>query len=212
MGEWFTVGLQTGKKVTEAVDEFIRKEHFGGQRKDLVDGTTMYQWSMKWSPHWYKDEERFVAVLNRFEDGAIADVPEEELEDYAFKLVAVGDDGGSDEMGNDIGYELFDGLYEGRCVTFPEEWEELPNVRELDTVRTALADVSCEESAEKLAATLLDDSLSTYKVFEELAGIYLDASVQKREGMDRVFSYLTGYSIPEFAQELLSSAENGGEA
>ncbi len=113
MGQWYEVGLQAGRKVTEAVDAFIKAEHKSDKlgdnfdpkaRKTLSDGTTIYKWYMKWQPSWYEDEKRFMAVLNKYSDDYIATLDEDEDEDdYAWKLIAVGDEGGQDEQGNTVG-------------------------------------------------------------------------------------------------------------
>ena len=52
MGQWYNIGLQTGRKVTEAVDAFIKAEHKNDApgdnfdpeaRKTLPNGTTIYR-------------------------------------------------------------------------------------------------------------------------------------------------------------------------
>ena len=117
MGEWYDVGLQAGKKVAEAVDSFIEKEDYWPKReKVLSDGSKVYQWFHKWNPYRYPDEKRFVELLRRFDD---ADVEDEE---NAYKLVAVGDEGGSDEIYNVPGYELFTAIYNPARVQYPDEW------------------------------------------------------------------------------------------
>jgi len=142
MGQWYNIGLQTGRKVTEAIDEFIKSEHrsdtvgdnFDPQaRKTLSDGTTIYKWYMKWEPYWYKDEQRFMAVLNKFDEEFIATLDEDvDEEDYAWKLVAVGDDGGLDTCGNEIGFDIFDCLYNAAGVTFPEDFDESKQISKRD--------------------------------------------------------------------------------
>lgn len=135
MGQWYNIGLQAGKKVAEAVDAFIKAEHKGDtlglnfdpeKRKTLSDGTTVYKWSMKWAPSFYKDEGRFVEVLKGFDDNKLPfdDLFADGTEEYGYKLVAVGDEGGQDKMGNSIGYEIFDGLYNACEVTYPDEFSD----------------------------------------------------------------------------------------
>ena len=132
MGEWYTIGLQAGKKVAEKVDAFIAAEHksdrlgenFDPEKKyQAADSSTVYIWSMKWQPSWYEVEKRFIDVLEEFyEDGPLAKVfgEKEFPEEYAWKLVAVGNEGGDDERGNEIGFEIFDELYYSRRLVEPD--------------------------------------------------------------------------------------------
>ena len=124
MGEIYDIGLQTGKKLAKKVDAVIKQLHNSDEygdnmdpinRKEL-DDSVVYRWNMKWQPHYYKDEQRLIAILDEYEDS--------KDEDYAYKLIAVGDSGGQDERGNDIGYELFEGLYNACEVTYPCDWDE----------------------------------------------------------------------------------------
>ena len=134
MGEYYDIGLQAGKKVAEAVDAFIKAEHKGEKpgenfdpkkRKVLSDGSTVYQWNMKWQPSWFANEKRFVGILAGFNDGQLPDELEiDEPVDYAYKLVCVGDEGGQDERSNTYGYEYFDGLYNACQVTYPDEFTD----------------------------------------------------------------------------------------
>ena len=135
MGQWYNIGLQAGKKVAEAVDAFIKAEHKGDtlglnfdpeKRKTLSDGTTVYKWSMKWAPSFYKDEGRLVEVLKGFDDKQLPfdDLFAAGTEEYGYKLVAVGNEGGQDEMSNSIGYEFFAGLYNAYEVAYHDEFSE----------------------------------------------------------------------------------------
>lgn len=134
MGQWYEIGLQTGKKITEAVDAFIKAEHKSNKpgdnfdpkaRKTLSDGTTIYKWYMKWEPSWYQDEKRFMAVLDTYNDNFIEALDDDnDADDYAWKLIAVGDEGGSDERGNTAGFDTFEDLYNAAAVTFPEDFDE----------------------------------------------------------------------------------------
>lgn len=133
MGEWYIIGLQTGKKVTEAVDDFIASEHHSDahgdnfdptNRKTLSDGSTIYRWYMKWNPYQYADEARMVGILQNFNKLNTEELTNSEDEDFAYKLVAVGEEGGMDDLANEQGYELFDCLYSNLDVTFPEDWDE----------------------------------------------------------------------------------------
>lgn len=138
MGQWYNIGLQAGREVAKDVDAFIKAEHKSDKlgdnfdpsaRKELKDGSVIYSWYMKWDPSWYQDEKRFMAVLDKFSDEAVEEVVNEEdfIDDadvFAWKLVAVGDEGGQDERGNWLGFDTFDGLYNAAAVTFPESFDE----------------------------------------------------------------------------------------
>lgn len=143
MGQWYDVGLQAGKIVANAIDAFIASEHKGDNpgenfdpctRKEISDGSIVYRWQMKWDPYWFEDEGRFVEVLDKFSDANLPDEDEIEAlgleyDDYAYKLVAVGDEGGQDELCNEIGADIFDGLYNACEVTFPDEFCEPKTVK-----------------------------------------------------------------------------------
>ena len=104
MSEWFTIGLQTGKNVSKKVNEFIEskdaKENFKiDSKKELRDGTTIYRWYAVWAPWNYKVEKTLIDLLTTFKGS--------DNEDDAFKLIAVGDDGGHDSMCNDLGIDSY---------------------------------------------------------------------------------------------------------
>lgn len=144
MGEWSEIGLQAGKNVAEKVDEFIRSEHRDdnldnfdpNNRKELADGTVIYTWYMKWYPDWYKDQKRFRDLLLTFDDV-------QAYEDNAWKLVVVGDEGG---------YDSFDGLYLDRSITFPEPWKENEDQKSSEGTQVKLMEYSpiCEDGQRKL--------------------------------------------------------------
>ena len=124
MGQWFDIGLQAGKTVAEKVDKFIKDEEFTPKnRKELRDGSVIYYWYTKWQPYWYEDEKKFLSLLHSF-DGI--DRNSEEYETTAYKLVAVGDEGGQDEFDNEAGYEIFDGLFIDYGINFPETFDPEP--------------------------------------------------------------------------------------
>ena len=152
MGQWFDVGLQAGKSVAEKVDEFIKREGFTpNKRRTLSDGSTIYRWYMKWNPYWFKDEKRFVELLNTF-DGNPEFMSDEEYENTAYKLVAVGDEGGTDEIANDGGYELFDGIYNSYSVTYPAPFDDEDKSIDKNELRTKVEAVA--EIFERYCKTL----------------------------------------------------------
>ena len=204
MGEWYEIGVQAGKRVAKDIDKFIADMHKGdaagenydpNARKELKDGSVMYLWYMKWDPYWYKDEKAFMEVLKKYED-------ESEDDELAYKLVASGDEGGCYEDGNEIGYDIFDGLYRSSGVAFPEKWEESPYKEKVELIIDASKKINRETSAEYLAELLMDDENSTYKMFEELCCDYINATDEQREAIDSTCSILTGYRLTTIAENL----------
>lgn len=122
MSELYTIGLQAGKNVVKAVEDFIELQYCDEsrnfnpkKRKDLEDGTSIYEWYMKWAPSWFREQGEFISLLKRFNGSSD--------EDDAYKLVCVGNEGGHDEFCNDIGYDILD-LYYNLEIAYPEDWEE----------------------------------------------------------------------------------------
>ncbi len=123
MSEWYTIGLQTGKNVSKRIDKFIELQYCDecknfnpDAKKTLSDGTSIYQWYMKWNPYIFKDEKELITILQDF-DGS-------DSEDDAYKLVCVGDEGSEDEYGNTIGYDIFIDIYQSHTLSYPEEYEQ----------------------------------------------------------------------------------------
>ena len=70
-------------------------------------------------------------------------------------------------------------------------------------IEKAMAKVSREESAKKMAELLMDDTVSTYKMFEELCSLYIDGSEEAREAIERTVAILTNYRLTSIAEQLL---------
>ena len=70
-------------------------------------------------------------------------------------------------------------------------------------VSDALMHDCTDESSEYLAGLLMDDDLSTFKVFEDLASAFVSANEDFKLGMDMCFAYLTGLHMDEFAKSVL---------
>lgn len=60
-------------------------------------------------------------------------------------------------------------------------------------------------AAEVLAEYLMDDSISTYKMFEELAAKYIgkNTTQEERNGIDFAVGVITGWNLPELADEIV---------
>lgn len=72
---------------------------------------------------------------------------------------------------------------------------------DLELITEAYSSGKFDESAEKLAGLLMDDSVSTYRLFEDIAAVYINGSPEKREGIDFTFCAITGMRLAEFAKE-----------
>lgn len=129
MGEWYDIGLWAGKKVAEKVDALIKEEHKSESRnfdpemtRPMPDGSKVYQWCCKWNPGRYPEEKKLVRILRGFDDAYKKELKGEDEEvAHAYKLVAVGDQDGYDEMANSYGYDYFVELYRPSSVHYPEE-------------------------------------------------------------------------------------------
>ena len=118
MSEYFTVGLQTGRNVTKVVDKFIKMYDFkSDKRKDLTDGTTIYEWYVRWCPCNISVEQSLLDMLKTFDN-------KEKAIDNAYKMLCVGDEGSEDEYGNYAGFYNFNDLCKLHTVEYPELWEE----------------------------------------------------------------------------------------
>ena len=214
MGEMYVVGLQAGRKVTEKVDAFIKAEHKGNgygqnfdpeERKTLSDGSTIYKWQMKWQPTWYENERKFISTLAEFDDAFIELLcDDDDIEEYAYKLVAAGDEGGQDERGNEIGFESFDGLYHSNDVVFPKSDTGDSD----DVIKIERAAEDPDISSEIMGELLTDPNWSTWKMFESLALDYRFGNADVRKGINLALSALTGFNMNSVAEKILSKSEN----
>ncbi len=207
MGEFYNIGLQCGKTVAEAVDKYLKEVHVSdhaGENMDpantkaLEDGSKMYKWYMKWAPYQFIREKGLIDILKVYSDV-------EDDEDKAYKFVAVGDEGGSDEYANTIGYEIFDGLYRSSNVVFPEDWEEQPSpyAPKAAKIMEISEKVDLDTSAEYMSELLYDDNNSSYKMFEELVSSYITGNDDVKKGIDIACAVLTGYNLDSIADNLL---------
>ncbi len=130
MGEYYTVGLQAGKNVTKKVNEYITSCHKDDWQnfdpdevKTMEDGSTIYSWYTKWHPIGNETHIDLIKTLNSFLNS--------KNKDDAYKLICVGEDGGNDLYGNEIGYEIFLDLYEERTIVYPDSSNKNEQTKEL---------------------------------------------------------------------------------
>ena len=200
MSEWFTIGLQTGKNVSKKVNEFIEskdaKENFKiDSKKELRDGTTIYRWYAVWAPWNYKVEKTLIDLLTTFKYS--------DNEDDAFKLIAVGDDGGHDSMSNDLGFDLFEDLGETSGVMFPESFDNESDNDMINKLVDKRQACDSEDVARNLFALLNDDNSPSYAgVFEDWCYSYIHGTKEFREGLDSAIATLTGHKLSELADKI----------
>ena len=73
-----------------------------------------------------------------------------------------------------------------------------------DIVRTAYEKISRDDSAEYMAELLMDDKMSTYKMYEDLATLYMEAEdTGIKKGIDQACTVLTGYCMRSISEQLL---------
>ena len=72
----------------------------------------------------------------------------------------------------------------------------------MDNIKYVLENVERDTTAEYMSELLMDDTDSTYKMFEELASVYLSGDEKFREGMDIASSILTGWTVPTIAKNI----------
>lgn len=236
MGQMYEIGLQAGKEVAAKVDALIASLHHGDacgenfdpiKKKVLSDGSTVYKWYQKWNPCLYKDQQSLVDTVRKFnndnvkeiinnlcdilnvEDYDLDDDLEEKYADYAYKLICVGDEGGSDEYANEYGADYFDCLYDGSELVLPEEFNESDEQHETIDILNELMEQNYdrEVSSDELSQLLMDDHITTSYVFENLACEYLHGSKEYREGIDKALYCLLSYNMKDVAK-LIKEAVN----
>ena len=81
------------------------------------------------------------------------------------------------------------------------------NRSDLDVIREAYAASDKEESASYLAEVLMDNQISTYGIFEDLASAYINGSEEFRKGMETAVSYITGRHLRELSETVIEMAK-----
>jgi hypothetical protein len=77
----------------------------------------------------------------------------------------------------------------------------MDNIEKLEKI---LNNVSTDDTAEYMAEILMDDSVSTYRMFEALANEYIKANEDERKGMDYAVKTLTSLEMSNIADAILS--------
>lgn len=66
-------------------------------------------------------------------------------------------------------------------------------------------------TAEYMAELLMDDSNSSYEMFEELVSSYLNGNTDYRNGLNAACSILTGYNLQSIAEEIIEKSKEAKE-
>lgn len=76
----------------------------------------------------------------------------------------------------------------------------------MDSIQEVLETVDREITAEVMSELLMDDSWSTWKMFEGLASDYLNGSTDVQKGINLACSALTGWDLSSIADQILERA------
>jgi hypothetical protein len=207
MSQSFTIGLQTAGNVTKEVDAFVAskeaQENFKlSKSKELRDGSKIYKWEATWQPWNFKVQKKLITILEKFNGS--------EDEDDAYKLVALGEDGGYDRRDNIAGNERFTDFGDSPEILFPQEFDEYEDQAEAVNILQELlkADYDRDISSDELQQLMYDDKVTTYKAFEDLSYGYLHGSVEFRKGIDKALCCLLSFNMKEVAQKIREAVEN----
>lgn len=74
-------------------------------------------------------------------------------------------------------------------------------------LQKAFDDVDYEDSAAYMAELLMDDEVTTWKLFERLVGAWLNGNEDYRKGLNDAVIEITGYSLDTIANHLLEKEE-----
>ena len=81
---------------------------------------------------------------------------------------------------------------------------EIQRRKEMDDLQYVNQYVSSDDKSEFMAGLLMDDSNSTYSMFEEMYQSYSEGNEDYREGFNRACSILTGDFIETIAKKMRS--------
>ena len=137
-------------------------------------------------------------------------------DDYLDELMVIMPAGISKEKFNRVADFLYNAAYK-KDVTY-DAYKELKNHQQeidqmteeksdLDVIREAYVASDKEESASYLAEVLMDDQISTYGIFEDLASVYINGSEEFRKGLDTAVRYITGRSIRDMSETVIEMAK-----
>lgn len=91
------------------------------------------------------------------------------------------------------------------------DMEELKNVlagnADEEILKESLEKVDPDDSAEYMAELLMDDTTTTWKMYERLVGNWLNGSTEYRNGLNDAVILITGWSLDTIAKKLMEKEE-----
>lgn len=197
MSVLYEIGIMANKNVAEALDEFFESDDAKRnwskyQKKQLSDGSTMYLTKINNHPSWYEIGKRFLAIFHEFEHS-------KETDD-AYRCILVSDESNRDEYCNIIGLEIFEDFNSAYEINYPETFDE----DDISGIKKALEASDYDKSSVVMADLLMDTDVSTHKMFEDLAGRYLDGNSEFRKGIDAALTILLTFNMKEVAEKVAS--------
>ncbi|MBR6475420.1 MAG: hypothetical protein IKS98_08210 [Lachnospiraceae bacterium] len=96
-----------------------------------------------------------------------------------------------------------------KCAKSREECENTcvgtcrKNLEMEDVLRNGLEQIETEESADYMAELLMDDTNTTWKMYERLVGVWLNGSKEYRDGLNDAVILITGWSLDTITKNML---------
>ncbi len=78
----------------------------------------------------------------------------------------------------------------------------------INNINYVLENISRDDTAEHMAELLIDDECSTYKMFEELACLYLNGSDEVKKTIDNTCAIMTGWYFTSIAEQIKNKFNN----
>ena len=76
-----------------------------------------------------------------------------------------------------------------------------------EILKESLEEVDPDDSAEYMAELLMDDTTTTWKMYERLVGNWLNGSTEYRNGLNDAVILITGWSLDTIAKKLMEKEE-----
>ena len=201
MGVSYEIGIMANNRAAKAIDAFFESEDAKKnwseyERKELSDGSTMYRTWCNNHPSWYKIGKKFLEVIRGFEKS--------NYEPDALRCIMVSEEGFKEEISNTPGQLFFEDFESSNEINYPVSFEDSGTDDESIAADKAIMDIALncdrEKSSEVMASLLMDDKVSSYEMFEDLASAYHLHGSEYRNGMDLALSILTGHKLVEIAE------------
>lgn len=218
MGISYEIGLQAGKRVAEKVDSLISQLYVDDynnfdpvKKKTSPNGTATYHWCEKWNRNCRKLE----ALLHGYDDESLPETKdEEELEAYAYKLIAYSDEDVPMFLYNSPGFDFFS-IEAG--LLFPDSFyqdDAAKPVHDIALIEKTADDMLTRDDIRRLMDALNGDDVCYIDRFPTSKGLFLTgfatAEAVRKLRADRCVpagcsTWLSGY----LSAELMTTLGNG---